>query len=284
MASISLDQVRINTKSLIRRLMPLFLRKALCIWVNHQQWLSADSQYWWTKEMLRDFEEKDRDGYHRYLWSHHLAYAHTYEVEKRFGEENIVGSRKLFFNDLEKHLMHSGIHPQKEIRSVFEVGCSLGYQLRYMETAVFPSATVLEGNDIDSYAITNGTEYLLKKGSKIKMINGDMGNLGALMKGKSYDILIGTGVLMYLQEKEAARVVETMIGHSRIMVALSGLAHPEKDNALLEHSAIREMDGSFIHNIDVMVEKAGGHVVSRRWEGDRKVDGQSIYFIFAHKD
>lgn len=48
------------------------------------------------------------------------------------------------------------------------------------------------------------------------------------------------------------------------MVALSGLAHPDIDNASLEKSSIREMDGSFIHNIDAMVKKACGNIIARR--------------------
>jgi hypothetical protein len=36
-----------------------------------------------------------------------------------------------------------------------------------------------------------------------------------------------------------------------------------------------------IHNIDRMIERAGGRVLWRRWEGARKVDGNTIYFLIA---
>ena len=53
------------------------------------------------------------------------------------------------------------------------------------------------------------------------------------------------------------------------------------DNAALAQSDVRATDRTFVHNLDRMVELAGGKVVGRRWEGDRQVDGQTIYFVFA---
>lgn len=265
-------------------IVPLSLRKGVCILMGRQKWLDGNVRYWWTMELLKDFAEKNRNGYHRFLWTNHLAYAASYEVSKRFGEENIVGSRRMFFSDLAKHLSNREIDPQRDIHSVFEVGCSLGYQLRYLETDLFPSAIALEGIDIDSYAIERGKEYLEKIGSKIQLICEDMKNLDRLLEGKNYDIIVGTGVLMYLQEKEATMVVENMLRRCRIMVALSGLAHPNIDNSQIERSVIRERDGSFIHNIDSMVKKSGGNIFARRWEGNHIVDGHTIYFVFATKN
>ena len=72
-----------------------------------------------------------------------------------------------------------------------------------------------------------------------------------------------------------------MMNHTKGILAVAGLAHSEKDNSLLEQSVTRERDGSFIHNIDKMVENAGGKIISRRWEGDTDVDGNTIYFLFA---
>jgi hypothetical protein len=232
-------------------------------------------------ELLKDFKETDSDGFHRFLWSNHLAYASSYEVTDRFGEENLPGSRRIFFSDLSKHLSSTGTDLQNDIQSVFEVGCSLGYQLRYLEVNLFPSSTVLDGMDIDSYAVERGSKYLEKLGSKIRLIRGDMRNLDRILEGKTYDIMIATGVLMYLQEKEASRIVEIMLNCSSKITAFSGLAHPDIDNAFLERSIIRERDGSFIHNIDSMVQKAGGSILARRWEGNRLVQGHTIYFVFA---
>jgi len=249
--------------------------------INHQKWLSDDLRYWWTRELLRDLAKQDINTYHRFLWSNHLAYALSYEIDQRFGKENIEKSRQMFFCDLKSHLTTVGFNPFNDIRSVFEVGCSLGYQLRYLETDLFPAANVLEGIDIDRYAILKGNGYLKNAGSKINLICHDMEDLNALLKGRIYDLFICTGTLMYLGEKEATRIVETMLQHTRIMVALSGPAHPDLDNSHLGSSVIRERDGSYIHNIDSMVKKSGGNIFARRWEGDHIVDGHTIYFVFA---
>ena len=125
------------------------------------------------------------------------------------------------------------------MRSVLEVGCSLGYNLRYMETELFPSATVLDGVDLDCYAIQSGQEYLRAVKSHISLHCGDMQQLEDLLGDRCYDVIICCGVLMYIREVEAAAVVRTMLAHSRILVALTGLAHPSVDNERLDHSEVR---------------------------------------------
>ena len=86
---------------------------------------------------------------------------------------------------------------------------------------------------------------------------------------------------MYLKEAEAAGMVRAMLSHSRVMVAMAGLAHPVLDNAALDCSDVRNRDQTFIHNLDGMVKNGGGSVLARRWEGDRQLEGQTIYFVFA---
>ncbi len=93
--------------------------------------------------------------------------------------------------------------------------------------------------------------------------------------------MLCTGVLMYLTEQPAAAAVKTMLRHTDVLVALAGLAHPEIDNRELQRSTVRRDDNSFIHNLDRMVEAAGGRVLQRRWEGDRLIHDNSIYFVFA---
>jgi SAM-dependent methyltransferase len=268
-------------KGFARRSVPLSWRKKTCVLMEERKWFDPDTRVWWTRELLRDFEDGDRDGYHRFLWSHHLGYARPYEVEKRFGTENMVLSRKLFFRGLKDVLGQMGM-ATGDVSSVFEVGCSLGYQLRYLETDLFPGAEVLEGNDIDAYAVVQGNAYLKKSGSKVRLFCRDMADLGQLMGGKVYDVILGTGVLMYLQEEEASLVVKTVLNHCRL-AAFSGLAHPDKDNSLLGSSCIRERDGTFIHNIDSMVKAGEGQILSRRWEGKKLFEGQTIYFVYARK-
>lgn len=273
-------------KFIARKLLPLSLRKRICRNLDAipVRWLTDEMKYWWTMELLRDFAEQNPNEYHRFLWQNHMAYASSYEIELRFGRDKMPGSRRLFFNDLEHHLVMMGLNPSEEVTSVFEVGCSLGYQLRYLETNLFSSAQILEGIDIDEYAIKTGQDYLESVGSKIKLYCDDMGNIGQILGEKTYDLIICTGVLMYFDEKEAELVVENMLKHCGGMLALSGLASAEMDNSLLEQSQVRTMDGSFIHNFDRFVQKSGGYVFARRWEGKRTIEDQTIYFVFATKN
>ena len=269
----------IRTKAVIRRGCPLWLRKLIAIGLYRQPWISQTRRTWWVIELLRDFAAEDVTAYHKFLWTHHLAYASPYEVATRFGDDNLIPSRRLFFTDVCQQLQKMG--GGTAVRSVLEVGCSLGYNLRYMETELFPSATVLDGVDLDCYAIQSGQEYLRAVKSHISLHCGDMQQLEDLLGDRCYDVIICCGVLMYIREVEAAAVVRTMLAHSRILVALTGLAHPSVDNERLDHSEVRHCDQTFIHNLDRMVETAGGMVMARRWEGVRQVDGQTIYFAFA---
>jgi len=270
-------------KEVVRSLVPLGMRKRLAVCLNHQRWISGHRRSWWCTELIRDLERLDTNEYHKFLWSHHLAYAVPYESKLRFGYENMKESRKMLFSDLRTHLTKLSVRPEKDITSVFEVGCSLGYQLRYLETDLFASAVNLEGIDIDRYAIESGSGYLKSIRSKVRLMFGDMEDLCILLESKVYDIMICSGTLMYLNEDAASKVIEAMLDHTRMMLVLTGPAHPEIDNSQLEHSMVRERDGSFIHNIDLMVRRAGGNILARRWEGNRVIDGQTVYFVFATK-
>ncbi len=277
----TLNNLKKIFKKVSRSALPLSFRKTLAVWLNCQNWINRNRRNWWSTEILKDLAESDINEYHRFLWANHLAYAETYEPAFRFGADNIKESRKIFFRDLLEVIRQHGIDPSSQIRSIFEVGCSLGYQLRYMETDLFPGVEVLMGNDIDKYAIEAGSEYLRNHNSKVQLLRFDMEDLDERLKDRFFDIIISTGVLMYLQEDIATKVVQTMMNHTQGIMAVAGLAYSEKDNSLLEQSVLRERDGSFIHNIDKMVENAGGSIIGRRWEGDKDVDGNTIYFLFV---
>ncbi len=268
-------------KKIVRLLLPLEIRKRLAIWVNRQIWLGDNRRSWWAQELIRDFIKKDINDYHKFLWANHLTYASSYEVEQRFGEENMKESRRMFFFDFNSLLTKKGFLVNGNVKSIFEVGCSLGYQLRYLETNLFTGATVFEGIDIDRYAIQKGTEFLKSIGSKVRLKHADMEEFDAIINKRNFDIIICTGVLMYLNEKSATRLVNKMLKHSNVLLAISDLAHPENDNSQLPHSDNRDNDMTFIHNIDSMVKEAGGKVIARRWEGRKLIDGHTIYFVFA---
>ncbi|MBI5643634.1 MAG: class I SAM-dependent methyltransferase [Deltaproteobacteria bacterium] len=278
MANASIKKSALELSSM---LLPLFIRKRLAVRLSRLGCIDQQRRSWWAANLLRDFSESDINGYHKFLWSNHIFYAATYEPSLTFGPENMKKSRRIFFSDLKEVLLSMGIEPHKDVRSAFEVGCSLGYQLKYMEEELFASAVTLEGVDIDEYAIRSGTEYLKKAGSKVKLHSGDMEGLERITGERRFDVVVCTGVLMYLKEASAEDLVKMMLRRGKVL-AISGLAH-EEDNSCLQGSLVRERDGTFVHNIDSMVRKAGGKVLQRRWEGAKAVDGHTIYFVFASK-
>jgi SAM-dependent methyltransferase len=274
-------ELKRQTKNLLRATIPLSLRKQAGLVLDRQAWLDHDRKSWFIRELLRDYAETDPGGYHRFLWANHLAYAATYTLKDRFTEKRLPGSREIFFEDLLRMLETSDGEAGTDVRSVLEVGCSLGYQLHFMESALFPNAVDLTGIDIDEYAVSEGMKYLGAIGSKVRLIAGDMGRLDGLLGSGEYDIVVCTGVLMYLDEEEALHVIREMLRRCGRLLGLSGPAYTKEDNRLLERSIPRKHDGSLIHNLDALVEKAGGKVVGRRWGGASIVEGHSIYFVFA---
>lgn len=265
-------------KRAVRATLPLAVRKRLAVWVGRQQWLGPRD--WWSTELVRDLAEQDENAFHRFLWANHLGYARTYEVAERFGAERIHPTRRLLFDDL-RHVLAARRIAADAVGSVLEVGCSMGYLLRHLEEHLFPAAAALDGIDIDAYAIGRGAEYLATVGSRVRLQTGDMADLPRLVGGRRYDVVFCAGTLMYLREDDAAGVVRAMLARTTGVLALAGLAHPRVDNRFLPASVHRATDRSFVHNLDALVERAGGRVVSRRWEGERQVDGNTVYFVFA---
>jgi SAM-dependent methyltransferase len=263
---------------LVRSVVPLPFRKSLAGLLSRQTWLSE--RHWWSQQLLRDLADADPNAYHRFLWSHHLGYARTYEVQQRFTGPAIHPTRRLLFFDLAHGLADLGVEPDA-VESVFEVGCSLGYNLGYLERHLFRGARLLEGCDIDEYAVAQGADYLARHGSRVHLVAGDMSDLDAMLGGRAFDVTLCAGVLMYLARADAERVVASILRHTRIAAVFAGLAHPQRDNATLPESVRRPSDGSFVHNVDRMVVRAGGRIVRRRWAGARQVHGNTVYFVIA---
>lgn len=275
----TISRTRQMSKRLLRAVVPLSVRQEIAKAIQQHHWITPLRRQWWSMELVRDLADRDIDAFHRFLWSNHLGYAESYEAACRFGSDNMKLSRRMFFADLREHVATVGLSPE-DIRSVFEVGCSLGYQLRSIETDLFTNATELVGIDIDRHAIRCGTDYLRVAGSKVVLCCADLSDLARVLAGKTYDLIICTGVLMYLNEDRAAEAVATMLRHAKL-TAMTGLAHPTVNNAQLPQSDVRSRDRAFIHNMDRMVDRAEGRVLARRWEGSRDADGNTIYFVFA---
>jgi SAM-dependent methyltransferase len=259
-----------------RRALPLGARRQLAVLAGRQSWLPG--QHWWPHAILDDWRARDPNAFHRFLWSHHLAYAESYGTH-RFDRESLNLTRQLLVESLVANLARSG--RLQEVRSILDVGSSLGYLLRMMEVDVFPGADVFDGVDIDGQAVVAGSHYLRASGSRVRLMHGDMAELDRLVGDTTYDLVVCAGTLMYLDQHAAAEVVRGLIRRTRIVVAMADLAHPEIDNAFLERSGVRSSDGAFIHNLDAMVEHVGARVVWRRWDGARLLDGNSVYFVFA---
>lgn len=279
-----MPSAKLFLKNNLYRFLPLSFRKSIAIWLKNQQWLDEKDRNWWAVQLVKDLSRINLEQYHQFLWQNHLAYAESYNVEDRFGDDKIEKSRKKFFSDMLSHLKEVGIDTSKDVNSVFEVGCSLGYQLYYLEKNFLPNAEELIGIDLDSYAIHSGIEYLKKVNSKIHLKVADMVDIDVHLAGKMYDIIFCTGTLLYVNQNAATRIVRIMLEHINHILCIAALADPKIDNSQLKNSSMRESDETFVHNIDEMILEAGGKIVSREWHGDKLVDGLSVYFLFATKN
>jgi SAM-dependent methyltransferase len=268
---------------LISPFFSLSIRKKFAVNMDKMRWFPFHHTL--SMAVIRDWAEKDANEFHRFLWSNHLGYAGYYEAKHSFGSQNLVLTRRMLFEDLMTFLSMKSKSQQMplKINSIFEVGCSSGYMLRYFETDLFPEATALEGLDIDKIAIDTGRKYLKERHSKIRLINSDISNLDTVIGNRKFDLILCAGVLLYLPEEAAKSVVSSMLRHCSKILAIKELAHPDVDNSKLEHSEFRSTDKTFIHNIDKMVKESGGRVLFRRWEGSKMYEGQTVYFVFCNQ-
>jgi poly-gamma-glutamate capsule biosynthesis protein CapA/YwtB (metallophosphatase superfamily)/SAM-dependent methyltransferase len=280
----SLKRVLQPFKKAFLTLVPLELRKRLAIWLNRKRW--GSSGYSSTEGVVGDLMRGNPKAFHKFMWANHMrAYATWYDSAALFHSNKMNGSEIMcreFFKDLRELMGELGLDVAGGIRSVFEVGCSLGYLLHFIEKNVFPNAGELVGIDIDGEAIDKGRRYLHSSGSNVNLICGDMEYLGRLVGDRHFDFVFAAGVLSYLNEEDAARVVADMLGRTDKILALVGLACASGDNRELDTSHLSpENRNQWIHNFEAMVAAAGGRVVRRRWEGTDVHNRQPLYFVFA---
>jgi SAM-dependent methyltransferase len=257
---------------------PLQLRKRVAMWLFRQEKLPGTS--WVALELLSDFRRDAYSEYHKFLWGNHLFYADTFNADERFGSEKQREASRKFFELLPEQLRSLSISPD-QVSSVLEVACSVGHQLRVMETHIFPNAKELLGFDIDETAIAEGRKALASQGSAVELKVGDIENLSDIIDNRKFDVVICTGALMYLDEKAAAACVGTLLRHTNYILGISGLANPGVPNNQLEHSIIRDWDHSLIHNLEKMVLAGGGRVLGVGWEVEEIVDDRTNYFVFS---
>lgn len=273
-----------KAKAIIRTVLPLDLRKSLAIWIDNQSWISG--REYLAHGIIRDYQESDPKAFHKFLWANHIgAYAKPYDSETSFDKKNMEPSRKIFFDDIIDVIQDVGIDSGSDISSVLEVGCSMGYLLRFIETDILPNTKRLMGIDIDGSAIDKGTKYLGKVGSKVQLVTGDMEELDALVGEQTYDLVFAGGVLSYLNQEDATSVVKEMLKRTGKLLALIGLAsHTINNSELIESVNTAERNNQWLHNFQSMVETAGGRVVKVRWEGAKQFNFQTIYSVYAVPD
>jgi SAM-dependent methyltransferase len=261
------------------RVLPLSARKAVVTFVGRQRPLPVSLRFEFAMGMLADLQRRDPMALHRFLWSNHLAFAATYEISHRFGAGKINPSRHALFRRIDVELRSRGVEPARDIRSVLEIGCSQGYLLRHLESEIFRSATTLHGLDLDAYAIQTGSVHLAALGSKVKLFQADMAEAETIIGNRTYDVVLCCGVLMYVDEKTAEKVVRIMFSHVARLVGLICLAHPKSRNHV--EPGMRGSDGAFIHPIHPMIRKAGGRVLSSHWMGTETSGSGPSHVIVA---
>jgi SAM-dependent methyltransferase len=245
--------------------------------MSRQSWLPNRSL--WSRELLRDWAVSSPAAYHRWVWRTHAAFPELH-ADLGFAPRNVDVARIELFADLTASLRSRGIDPAG-VASVLEVGSSFGYLLRYVEESVFPGASVLEGVDIDRFAVEAGNAALRRRNSRVRLQLLDATDLEAYLNGRTFDIVFCAGTIMYLNEVEAAQLVATMLRAANLAMAITGVAHPLQDNATMASHTFRDWDTAFVHNLDAMVVDAGGRILFRRWDGPREIDGVSVYHVVA---
>jgi SAM-dependent methyltransferase len=262
---------------LVRPALPLALRRRLVLAAARRR---LPGRMFLAGELLGDLARDDPAAFHRFLWEHHAAYAESYEL-RRFDAPALEEDRSLLFELLCSHLRREGLDPATQVRSVLDAGCSLGYVLRHAETSIFPGAETLTGIDIDVRAIAAGREHLRRLGSRIELLAGGLEDVNGVLGDRAFDVVISCGALMYLDQARAARAVAALLAHARLVVGLIDRAHPERDNATLVESVVRERDKTLIHDLDAMVTAAGGTVRERVWRPSGSAADRGVYVVVA---
>jgi hypothetical protein len=157
----------------------------------------------------------------------------------------------------------------------------MGYLLRHLEVEVCPSVEILHGLDIDAYAVEAGMAHLRCLQSKVRLFAADMTDTERVMGGLTYDLVLCCGVLMYVNEAAAYQVVRTMLSRANYLVGIICLAAEHNTSTRSRQSLARPADGAFAHDVDRMIRRAGGKIVSSKWIGTDVSRSSPSYAILA---
>jgi SAM-dependent methyltransferase len=267
-------RILLRAQRLVCGIAPAAARKGLVVAVNRMSFVPNAKKEALSLLLLHDIAKRDNAALHKYLWANHLAYASYYEPRNRLGDAAIESSRRTFFADMQRCLERIGA--LESCHSVLELGCSLGFNLRYLETTLFSTAEHIHGVDLDNHAIQEGRRYLHERGSRIELFQSDVEGLDDLLGDRGYDVVFCCGLLLYFDQPAASALVGSMLRHARVLVGITSVPNALVDNRLLESSGMREWDTTHIHNVDDMVASAG-RVIGRR----HQTGLEPAYFVFA---
>jgi len=268
-------------KARVRSVVPMAARMRMAAWMTRQRWLPVPDHL--VMGLVRDLQHSDPKAFHKFAWANHLmGYARWYDSEEElFDPARMQASRIELVRDLESALDELAVDPEA-VRSVLDVGCSQGYLLRHLETSLLTGARELIGIDIDRPAVEKGSRLLSREHSRIRLVAGDMEQIDTLVGPRRFDVVLAAGVLSYLNEADAFKVVSQMLARTGRILALAGLACVRENNNGLDASELSPShDGQWVHNFEAMVVRAGGRVVRSRWEGAKLFNLQTICFVFA---
>jgi 2-polyprenyl-3-methyl-5-hydroxy-6-metoxy-1,4-benzoquinol methylase len=136
----------------------------------------------------------------------------------------------------------------------------------------------LHGLDLDAHAIRTGSAHLDSLGSRVRLFAADMETAENIIGSETYDVVLCCGVLMYVNSSIAEKVVRIMFARAVRLVGLICLAPPRGQHG---RSAVRASDGAFVHDMDPLIAKAGGNVLSSRWIGTTTSGSSSSHVIVA---
>jgi len=116
----------------------------------------------------------------------------------------------------------------------------------------------------------------------VVLAQGDMEDLDRILGSRKFDLVYAAGVLSYLDERDAARLVAILLRRTGKVLAFAGLACAGRNNNQLVRSEISpNHEEQWIHNFEAMLTAAGGRVVKSRWEGEKQYNLQTIHFVFG---
>lgn len=268
--------------ALVRRILPRRLRVAMAGWfATHRGFPGANR---WSEGLIRDLQESDVKEFHKFLWTHHLdRYGLAYEAGDLFSSGKLNSTTQAyeaFLEDLTASAQEVG--GLEAMGSVLDVGCSVGHVLRGLETDLISDVPVLVGMDIDRHAIAAGTAFLSQVGSKIRLVAGDLEELGDVLGDERFDFSYAAGSLSYLSEGDTREAVRAILGRTERLAAFIGLANPGVANSEMPGSRFRdELGRMWTHNFEEMVVSNGWSVVRSRWEPPGEGDAQGLYSVWA---